>query len=88
MMMDWATIFSLASLFAMLAWVALIFGLRREIMFTGLREGAIGPLCLLYASVLILLMFFIPSPDGEGPDFSTIEGVRTIFATDGGVTLG
>lgn len=87
-MMDWATLFGWANLFAMLAWVALIFGPRREFMFTILRDGAVGLLCLLYASLLIMLMFFAPGAGGDGPDFSTLEGVRTIFATDGGVTVG
>lgn len=86
--MDWPTIFSMANLFALLAWVALIFGPRREIVFTILREGVVGLLSLFYATLLIYLMVFAPTPGGEGPDFSTIEGVRTIFATDAGLTLG
>ncbi|WP_299324580.1 ABA4-like family protein [Parasphingopyxis sp.] len=86
--MDWPTIFSIANLFALLAWVALIFGPRREIVFTVLREGVVGLLSLFYAALLIYLMVFAPAPGGAGPDFSTIEGVRTIFATDAGLTLG
>lgn len=86
--MDWPTIFSTANLLAMLAWVALIFGPRREIVFTILREGAVGLLSLFYAALLIYLMVIAPAPGGEGPDFTTIEGVRTIFATDAGLTLG
>ena len=86
--MDWPTIFSMANLFALLAWVALIFGPRREIVFTVLREGAVGLLSLFYATLLIYLMVFAPAPGGETPDFSTMEGVRTIFATDAGLTLG
>ena len=86
--MDWPTIFSIANLSAMLAWVALIFGPRREIMFTILREGAVGLLCLFYAVLLIYLMAVAPQQGSDESDFTTIEGVRAIFATDIGLTLG
>ena len=85
--MDWALIFRLANLFALLCWVVLIFAPRREIIFTLLRDVAVGLLCLLYASVLIMMMVS-PPPGSEGGDFSSIEGVRTLFASDPGVTLG
>lgn len=86
--MDWPTIFKFANLFAMLAWVALIFGPRREVVYTILFDGVVGLFCLFYASALIYLLFIAPSSDDEGPDFSTIEGVRAIFSTDGGVMVG
>lgn len=86
--MPWDTIFSLANTFAMLAWVALIFLPRPEWLYTILREGVVGFLCLLYAAVLILTMFVLPAAGGGETDFTTIEGVRNIFATDGGVTIG
>lgn len=85
--MDWALIFRLANLFALLCWVVLILAPRREIIFTLLRDVAVGLLCLLYASVLIMMMAS-PPPGSEGGDFSSIEGVRTLFASDPGVTLG
>ena len=86
--MDWPAIFSAANLIAMLAWIALIFGPRREVAFTILRDGVIGLFCLFYAAMIIMLLFFTPSSGGSGPDFTTIEGVRSIFATDPGVTVG
>ena len=85
--MDWAMIFRLANLFALLCWVVLIFAPRQEIIFTLLRDVAVGLLCLLYASVLIMMMVS-PPPGSEGGDFSSIEGVRTLFASDPGITLG
>lgn len=85
--MPWDTIFSLANGFAFIAWIALILLPRNELLYSVLREGVIRLLCLLYASALILVMFVLPS-DGGGADFSTIEGVRSIFATDGGVVIG
>jgi ABA4-like protein len=88
MTMDWPTIFKFANLFAMLAWVALIFGPRREAVYTLLFNGVVGLFSLFYASLLIYLLFIAPSAGGEGPDFTTIEGVRAAFAADAGLTLG
>ncbi|MEM8696379.1 MAG: ABA4-like family protein [Pseudomonadota bacterium] len=86
--MDWPMVFQVANLFALLAWLVLIFGPRQEIIFALLREAAVGLLSLLYAALFIMLMFFTPAAGAEGPDFTTIEGVRTVFATDAGLTLG
>ena len=87
--MNWPpTIFTTANLFALLAWILLIFGPRREVVFTVLRDGVVGLLSMFYAILLIYLMLIAPAPAGDGPNFTTIEGVRTIFATDIGLTLG
>ena len=85
--MDWHLVFRLANLFALICWIILIFAPRREIVFTGLRDGAVGLLSLLYASVLISMML-APPAGSEGGDFSSIEGVRALFASDPGITLG
>ena len=85
--MPWDTIFTAANLLAMLAWAVLILAPRREIVFTLLRDGVIGLFCLLYAALLGMALFGPSGGDG-GVDFSTIEGVRAIFAEDGGVTVG
>jgi len=86
--MDWPTIFKLANLFVMLAWIVLIFGPRREAIYAILFDGVVGLFSLFYASMLIYLLFIAPSSGSGGPDFSTIEGVRTAFAADMGLTLG
>ncbi|NNC71276.1 MAG: DUF4281 domain-containing protein [Sphingomonadaceae bacterium] len=85
--MPWDTIFSLANGLAFIAWIALILLSRAELLYSVLREGVIGLLCLLYAGALILVMFVLPFAGG-GADFATIDGVRAIFATDGGVVIG
>jgi hypothetical protein len=42
-----------------------------------------------YATGLIgVVSGLIPNPQGGGADFSTIAGVRSIFASDAGVTIG
>jgi hypothetical protein len=49
----------------------------------------VGLLCLIYATGLIgVVSGVIPNSGGGGMDFSTIAGIRAIFATDGGVTIG
>ncbi|MEQ9663634.1 MAG: DUF4281 domain-containing protein, partial [Parasphingopyxis sp.] len=87
--MDWETIFSLANGFAMIAWIVLLLAPRREWLFTLLRDGAVGLLCLAYAAILIYLMFFATGGGDEGgPDFTTLQGVMALFATEGGTTVG
>lgn len=86
--MNWDTVFSAANLFAMLAWIALIFGPRPDMLYSILRDGVVGLFSLFYAVLLVYLMFIAPSAGGEMPDFTSIEGVRTAFAEDAGLTLG
>lgn len=83
--MDWALIFQLANGFALVAWLVLIFAPRREALLILLRDGAVGLLCLTYA---VLLVWIMTSAGSDGADFTTIDGVRTIFASDAGVTVG
>jgi len=88
MAMSWETVFGIANLFALVAWLALILLPRGETLYTILREGAVGVLCLLYAICLILILFVLPAAGGDGTDFSTIAGVQSIFATEAGTTVG
>lgn len=83
----WEQIFGSANLLAMIAWLVLIAGPRREIVMRGLFFGPVLLLALGYATGLALVLAGIVPTDG-GADFSTIEGVRSIFASDPGVTIG
>lgn len=86
--MDWQAVFKFANLFAMLAWAVLIFGPRREALYSILFDGVVGLFSLFYAALLAYLLFIAPSTNGGGPDFTTVEGVRAAFAADAGLTLG
>lgn len=87
--MPWDTIFSAANLLAMAAWVALIFLPRWPALLSALLFLGVGLLCLVYAVCLIgILSGLIPNNGGGSADFFTIEGVRAIFESDGGVTIG
>ena len=83
----WEQIFGIANLVAMIAWAVLILAPRRDIVMRSLFFGPIFLLALGYATGLTLVLTGIVPTDG-GADFSTIEGVRSIFASDAGVTIG
>lgn len=88
-MIDWNAMFSMANLLAMIAWVALILLPRWPTLLAAVLYLGVGLLCLIYAAGLIgVLSGLIPNPDGGGADFTTIAGVRAIFASDAGVTIG
>lgn len=88
-MIDWNAWFSMVNLLALIAWVGLIFLPRWPALLSGVLYLGVGLLCLIYATGLIgLLSGLIPNPQGGGADFTTIAGVRSIFASDPGVTIG
>ncbi len=90
--MAWDTLFSLANIWAMVAWAALILLPRGEILRTLIFYLGIGLLCFAYALLMALVLGGAVDPNapeaaGEG-GFATIAGVRDIFASDGGVVIG
>jgi hypothetical protein len=88
-MIDWNAWFSMVNLLALIAWTGLILLPRWPALLSGILYLGIGLLCLIYATGLIgLFSGLIPNPQGGGANFTTIEGVRSIFGSDGGVTIG
>ncbi|WAC23878.1 ABA4-like family protein [Blastomonas sp. SL216] len=83
----WEQIFGAANLLAMIAWAVLILAPRRESVMSALFFGPLLLLALGYVLGLTLVLTGIV-PTGGGADFSTIKGVRSIFASDPGVTIG
>ncbi|MBA4044348.1 MAG: DUF4281 domain-containing protein, partial [Erythrobacter sp.] len=87
--MDWALVFNAVNLLALIAWTALILLPRWPALLSGVLYLGVGLLCLIYAGGLIgVLSGLIPTTGGGGADFTTIAGVRSIFASDAGVTIG
>ncbi len=87
----WATTFSLVNLLALAGWIALIGLPRKPALLAAVLYLAVALLCLVYAVALGGLL--TGTIDAGGPadasaNFFTIEGVRTIFMSDGGVTIG
>jgi hypothetical protein len=88
-MMDWSLLFNAVNLLALIAWAALIVLPRWPALLSGVLYLGVGLLCLVYAAGLVAVVSgLIPNPGGGGADFSTIAGVRAIFASDAGVTIG
>ena len=86
--MDWNAVFAGANLIALVAWFALIVLPRWPALLSGLLFLVVGGLCALYTVLLVsVLAGFIPAGNG-GADFTTIEGVRSIFGSDVGVVIG
>jgi len=86
--MDWDIVFSGANLFAIVAWAALILLPRWPAMLSALLYGVVGLLSLLYAGLFVGLVSGMIETGVEGGNFTSIDGVRTLFASDPGLTLG
>lgn len=88
-MIDWDAWFSMVNLLAIIAWAGLIALPRWPALLSGVLYLGVGLLCLIYAVGLIgVVSGLIPNPQGGGADFFSIEGVRAIFGSDAGVTIG
>ncbi len=87
--MSWDTVFGAVNLLALAGWIALIALPRWPALLSAVLYLGVGLLCVTYATGLIgVVSGLIPNPPGGGADFSTIAGVRSIFASDAGVTIG
>ena len=88
--MSWDTVFSLANMYALVCWVALALLPRWPALLAAILYAGVGLLCLTYAVGLIGLVSGTLDPGGgvAGGDFSSIKGVRTIFSSDAGITIG
>ena len=86
----WQTVFGAVNLLAMLAWALLVLGPRKPLALAAVLYLGVGLLCLVYVAGLVAILAGWVDPVGGGgeADFTTIEGVRAIFASDGGATVG
>jgi len=87
----WEFVFSAASILAMIAWAVLIFLPRKPLAMTVILYIGVGILCFVYTAAMAILQLNLADPVGPADNqvsFSTIEGVRAIFATNGGVVIG
>ena len=87
--MNWPLLFQIVNTVALLLWLVLILAPRWRGGIDQLRIAGAGGLSLFYV-VLIATALTVGFGDsgGPAPDFSTIAGIRAIFATDGGVVTG
>ncbi|OBX20422.1 hypothetical protein A9995_01510 [Erythrobacter sp. QSSC1-22B] len=89
--MAWDAIFGAANMLALVMWAGLILLPRWPALLAAVLYLGIGLLCLAYAALLVgIVSGGIEPVGGQSPslDFTSIEGVRAIFASDGGLTVG
>lgn len=81
----WQAIFAGTNLLALAMWVVLIALPRKPFPLALVLYGGVGLLCLAYATGL---GWVLAHGQASGADFTTMEGVRAIFASDAGVAIG
>ncbi|MEO1730982.1 MAG: ABA4-like family protein [Pseudomonadota bacterium] len=86
--MDWSIVFNAVNMAALIAWVGLILLPRWPALLSAILYLGVGGLCALYAALLISVLSGIIPAGNEGADFTTIEGIRSIFGSDVGVVIG
>ncbi|MBA4051378.1 MAG: DUF4281 domain-containing protein, partial [Erythrobacter sp.] len=71
--MDWALVFKVVNLLALVAWTALILLPRWPALLSAILYLGVGLLCAVYATGLIgVVSGLIPNAGGGGADFTTI----------------
>lgn len=90
--MNWDILFNLANGWAALMWAVLILLPRKPFSQAAIFYAGIGLLCLVYALLMGLVLGAVVDPvprgAGEPASFTSIAGVRALFGSDGGVTIG
>lgn len=90
--MNWDFLFTVTNGLAMVCWAVLILLPRVDLLKALTFYGGAGMLCLTYAVLLVLLTGdMVDSRALEGADaagYGSIEEVRAIFLSDGGVVIG
>ncbi len=89
--MAWDTLFSLANIWALGAWILLIFLPRKELLSTIILYLGIALLCLAYTVFMTLLLtnaVDIGGTSSGDAGFDSIKGIRALFASDAGIVIG
>ena len=88
----WHGLFAFTNLWAMLAWVLLVFFPRKPLIYSACLYLGVALLCLTYTVCFALLLSGAVDPVAQAgagsANFSSIEGVRALFMTDAGVVIG
>lgn len=90
----WSTLFSITSILAIIAWLALALLPRAALVRSLVMYAGVALLCLVYTACFIAVKAGGLDPvlaAGAGaikPGFGSIEQVRAIFLSDGGVVIG
>ena len=79
----WDSLFILTNAIAFAGWAMLAFLPRKPMVMASILFLGVGLLCLAYTA-----MFAVQATAIVSGDFTSIEGIRSLFATDGGIVLG
>lgn len=90
--MMWQAIFGGANLVALACWGIMLLAPRNALSRSAVMYCGVGLLSLAYAVMLVLLVSGVVDghrvTDAGAGGFTSIEGVRALFGSDGGITLG
>ena len=92
--MSWSALFVLTNVIAFGGWAALAFLPRGPKVLSLILFACVGLLCLAYAAMFVGLFGGIADParlpGAAEPDLAdySIEGLRALFMSDGGIVLG
>ena len=79
----WDSLFILTNAIAFAGWAMLAFLPRKPMVMASILFFGVGILCLAYT-----VMFAVQATAIVSGDFTSIEGIRSLFASDGGIVLG
>ena len=81
--MPWGGLFTFVHVIAFVGWALLLLGPRGQRTAAIILYFGVGLLCLAYAA-----MFATEFRAVAGGDFLSIEGIRSLFASDAGIVIG
>lgn len=87
----WDSIFNAANMLAIISWIILILLPRKPLALSAVLYLGVGVLCATYLVAMVSVISGLADPVGPADaagNFTSIEGVRAIFGSDGGVTIG
>lgn len=88
----WHALFAFTNIWAALAWVLLLFFPRKPLTHSAIMYLGVGLLCftylVLFATVMGGLVDPLQGPGSGEPSFTSIQGIRAFFGSDGGVVIG
>lgn len=88
----WHALFTTTNTLAMIGWVLLAFFPRKPLTHSAILYLGVALLCLVYTVCFAAVMGGgldpVVQPGAGEPGFGSIEAVRAIFMSDGGVVIG
>ena len=88
----WVALFTVTNVIAMAGWLLLVAVPRKPLTLSLILYMCVALLCLIYAVCFVLFLSGSVAPGGlpgaGEPGFSSIEQVRVLFMSDGGVVIG